>query len=166
MAGLDIRPESLPDDVASSAQQLWDQGQRRAAIALLYRASLARLVERHGLHINKGATEQDCPRLSEQLIHTQETEAGLQQCFASCTEVWLKAAYAHVFPNSINSLCQQWRQHLIKERQYELHDIARISARPFRDSRSDYLGFDGTALLRLRLVVVAEYGKEVAADLQ
>ena len=111
VAGLDIRPESLPDDVASSAQQLWDQGQRRAAIALLYRASLARLVERHGLHINKGATEQDCLRLSEQLIHTQETEADLQQCFASCTEVWLKAAYAHVFPNSINSLCQQWRQH-------------------------------------------------------
>ena len=32
---LDIRPESLPDDIGAAARALWDAGQARAALALL-----------------------------------------------------------------------------------------------------------------------------------
>ena len=34
---LDIRPESLPDDVGAAALALWQRGEQRAALALLYR---------------------------------------------------------------------------------------------------------------------------------
>ena len=44
---LDIRPESLPDDVGSAARALWQRGDQRAALALLYRGSLSRLVHVH-----------------------------------------------------------------------------------------------------------------------
>ena len=38
---LDIRPESLPDDIGSAARLLWDRGDQRAALALLYRDAKA-----------------------------------------------------------------------------------------------------------------------------
>ena len=40
---LDIRPESLPDDIGAAARALWDRGEHRAALALLYRGLLSRL---------------------------------------------------------------------------------------------------------------------------
>ena len=37
---LDIRPESLPDDIAGAARALWQRGEHRAALSLLYRGEL------------------------------------------------------------------------------------------------------------------------------
>eukprot|EP01034_Spumella_vulgaris_P039539 gene39539-48855_t len=59
IAGLDIRAESLPADVAGAVRSLWDQGDRRGALALLYRATLSRLVQQDGLLLAQGATEGD-----------------------------------------------------------------------------------------------------------
>lgn len=115
VAGLDIRPESLPEDVAQSALDMWQLGQKRAAIGLLYRASIAHLVQHHELHINKGATEQDCLRLSDELLNQNPTFKAKQTCFENCTDTWLRAAYAHQFPTSIHALCEQWRQHFAIE---------------------------------------------------
>ena len=50
---LDIRPESLPADVGAAAQRLWESGEHRAALALLYRGLLSRLVHVHGLPIRE-----------------------------------------------------------------------------------------------------------------
>ncbi len=41
---LDIRPESLPDDIGAAVRALWLAGERRAALSLLYRGTLSRLV--------------------------------------------------------------------------------------------------------------------------
>lgn len=67
---LDIRPESLPDDIGAAARQLWQAGQRRAALALLYRGLISRLVHVYGVPIRASSTEGDClalaaPRLDE-----------------------------------------------------------------------------------------------------
>ncbi|MEN9868371.1 MAG: hypothetical protein RL748_3961, partial [Pseudomonadota bacterium] len=57
VAGLDIRPESLPKSVADAVRKLWQQQEQRAALALLYRATLSRLVSLYALEISRGATE-------------------------------------------------------------------------------------------------------------
>ena len=67
---LDIRPESLPDDIGAGARQLWQAGQRRAALALLYRGLISRLVHVYGVPIHGSSTEGEClalaaPRLDE-----------------------------------------------------------------------------------------------------
>jgi hypothetical protein len=67
---LDIRPESLPDDIGAGARRLWQDGERRAALALLYRGLISRLVHVYGVPIRGSSTEGEClalaaPRLEE-----------------------------------------------------------------------------------------------------
>jgi hypothetical protein len=61
---LDIRPESLPADIGAAARTLWDAGEHRSALALLYRGLLSRLVHVHGVPIRDSSTEGDCLALS------------------------------------------------------------------------------------------------------
>ena len=57
---LDIRPESLPDDIGTAARALWRGGEQRAALSLLYRGALSRLVHGHGVPIRSASTEREC----------------------------------------------------------------------------------------------------------
>ena len=109
VGGLDIRPETLPDDVSASALELWQRGERRAAIGLLYRASLARLVEHHQLQINQGATENDCLDRARQALADAQFGSEVFKVLEMCTTVWLQAAYAKQFPDSISELCVRWK---------------------------------------------------------
>jgi hypothetical protein len=61
---LDIRPESLPPDIGAAARALWDRGERRAALALLYRGMLSRLAHVHEVPIRDSSTEGDCLALA------------------------------------------------------------------------------------------------------
>lgn len=61
---LDIRPESLPKDIGIAARALWDRGEHRAALALLYRGMLSRLAHVHGIPIRDSSTEGDCLALA------------------------------------------------------------------------------------------------------
>ena len=61
---LDIRPESLPEDVGAAARHLWDRGEHRAALALLYRGMLSRLAHVHHIPIRDSTTEGDCLALA------------------------------------------------------------------------------------------------------
>ena len=61
---LDIRPESLPDNIGEAARKLWDSGEHRAALSVLYRGVLSRLVHVHNVPIRDSSTEGDCLRLS------------------------------------------------------------------------------------------------------
>jgi hypothetical protein len=47
--GLDIRPDELPADVPAAARTLWQAGEQRAALVLLYRSLLSRLA--HGFQV-------------------------------------------------------------------------------------------------------------------
>lgn len=110
--GLDIRPETLPDDVAAAVRSLWEQGQRRAALALLYRATLSRLVHENGLLLTHGATEGDCLRLANQ---AQLNKARLH-LVTIATELWLNGAYGNRWPDgdTIAAHCAQWQAHFGK----------------------------------------------------
>jgi hypothetical protein len=106
IAGLDLRPESLPDDPAAEAERLIEAGDYRGALSLLYRGALSDLVHRHALEIHDGATEGEC----RQLVGEQLGQA-LDGCFSNLTLVWLRQAYAHQSPerDQALALCQEWR---------------------------------------------------------
>jgi hypothetical protein len=61
---LDIRPETLPPDIGAAARKLWDGGDHRASLALLYRGMLSRLAHVHGVPIRDSSTEGDCLALA------------------------------------------------------------------------------------------------------
>jgi hypothetical protein len=61
---LDIRPESLPDNIGAAARSLWDSGDHRAALSLLYRGLLSRLVHVHNIPIRDSSTEGDTLQLT------------------------------------------------------------------------------------------------------
>jgi hypothetical protein len=82
----------LPDDIAASVRRLIDTGEHRAALALLYRASLAEMA-RQGLAIPAGATEGDCLALAAATLPAPRV--GLM---ARLTEAWSRVAYAHRQP--------------------------------------------------------------------
>ena len=60
--GLDVRPESLPDDVPAVARALLAKGDIRGALALIYRATLVFLLQDGKVEIANGDTEGDCLR--------------------------------------------------------------------------------------------------------
>jgi hypothetical protein len=61
---LDIRPDSLPDDLPAAVRALWQRGQARAALSLLYRGALSRLVHEHGVPVRASSTEGECATLA------------------------------------------------------------------------------------------------------
>ena len=67
---LDVRPESLPDDVGAAAWALWQAGQVPAALSLLYRGALSRLIHRHHVPITASATEGECLDLARPRLET------------------------------------------------------------------------------------------------
>ncbi len=106
IAGLDLRPESLPDDPASEAERLIEGGDFRGALSLLYRAALSVLIHQHALEIPLGATEGEC-----QGLVARQLEATLSGCFSALTRVWQRLAYAHQPPERERALtlCREWR---------------------------------------------------------
>ncbi|HTL99170.1 MAG TPA: DUF4129 domain-containing protein, partial [Holophagaceae bacterium] len=104
--GLDIRPGSLPKDVAGAALALWKAGERRASLSLLYRGALARLVHERGLEVSMGATEGDCLRAAAPVLG--EDAGGY---FRALTSAWQALAYAHQEPGDGEGLCVEWRRH-------------------------------------------------------
>ena len=57
---LDVRPQSLPDDVGAAAWTLWQAGKVPAALSLLYRGALSRMIHRFEVPITASATEGEC----------------------------------------------------------------------------------------------------------
>lgn len=114
IAGLDIRPETLPADVASAVWQIWQAGEQRAALGLLYRASVSRLAHQHGVSLPRGATEGDCLRAARTAMRAQRLSKARYGLVQGVTEVWQAAAYANRWPEStrVQALCQSWRTDL------------------------------------------------------
>lgn len=106
--GLDVRPQSLPADVVAAALELWRAGEARAALALLYRASIAALVEKHGLVLESSDTESDCLSRAHSVAPGPRAEF-----FARLTQAWLLCAYARRAPESalFEALCADWPAH-------------------------------------------------------
>ncbi len=67
---LDVRPGSLPDDVGGHAWALWRGGEAAAAMSLLYRGVLSRLIHRHAVPIESASTEGECLALARARVAT------------------------------------------------------------------------------------------------
>ena len=105
--GLDIRPRGLPADLPEAAARLWDQGDPRAALALLYRGALAHLVHGRGLALGASATETECLRLAGPVLPAPGADY-----FARLTATWLRVAYgARPVGAAERTLCQDWASH-------------------------------------------------------
>jgi uncharacterized protein DUF4129 len=85
---LDIRPESLPDDIGGTARRLWDRSEHRAALALLYRGMLSRFVHVHQIPVRDSTTEADCLVLA--VTHLEPTTS---EYAARLVRVWQRAVY-------------------------------------------------------------------------
>jgi hypothetical protein len=99
---LDIRPESLPDDVGATALALWERGEQRAALALLYRATLSRLVHVHSVPIRASSTEGECVALARQRVHASTAHYATR-----LVGTWTAAVYGAQTPATgvVEALC-------------------------------------------------------------
>ncbi len=105
LMGMDISPDSLPDDIAGAARQRWLAGDARGALSLLYRGSLVWLVHVARLSIRESDTEGDCLRHSSTL-----PEPVRRDYFSMLTGEWVDAAYAERLPGQdrMETLLQSW----------------------------------------------------------
>jgi hypothetical protein len=85
---LDIRPESLPGDIGAAVRELWLAGERRAALSLLYRGALSRLVHSYAVAIGDASTEGDCVRLARAALPTPRSDF-----VAALVDAWQLAVY-------------------------------------------------------------------------
>jgi hypothetical protein len=106
---LDIRPETLPDAIGAAALALWQQGQHRAALSLLYRGALSRLVHTYAVPIRAASTEGECVALAGARLDTQRGAF-----FARLVRAWQLAVYGGRLPDTeqARALCQEFDVHL------------------------------------------------------
>jgi hypothetical protein len=102
---LDIRPERLPADIGAAARALWDCGEHRAALALLYRGLLSRLAHVHGVPIRDSSTEGEC--LSLAATHLTDLR---REYTAHVVRVWQHAVYGReeIPAGSVYVLCDEF----------------------------------------------------------
>lgn len=105
--GLSLSEDSLPTDIVTQAKQLLAEGNMREAVALLYRASLVRLIRDHGLEIAASATEFEC----QTLVRSTQPERRVT-VFNQLTSLWLQTAYDRGNPTDaeVLAVCEQWTQ--------------------------------------------------------
>jgi hypothetical protein len=107
--GLDIRPQSLPEDIGAAALSLWRAGAARAALALLYRGLLSRAVHLHGIAIRDSSTEAECLRLCRgRLLPAAQNYA------ATLIGQWQLAVYRGALPTAaeVEALCSAFARAL------------------------------------------------------
>jgi hypothetical protein len=120
---LDIRPESLPDDIGAAVRELWLAGERRAALSLLYRGALSRLVHSYDVAIGDASTEGDCVRLARAAL---APAAG--EFVASLVHAWQLAVYGdRPLPSArVLGLCDDFER--------QLPALTRGGAKPFANA--------------------------------
>ncbi len=103
--GMDLAPESLPEDIPQAAWREYQAGRPAVAMRLLYRGALAWLVDRASLPVHESDTEGDCLR------HTRQLGDPVRgPFFESLTIAWINCAYAEIPPDAVpmKQLCDQW----------------------------------------------------------
>ncbi|TJZ79095.1 hypothetical protein [Chitiniphilus eburneus] len=112
VCGMDIRPETLPEDVPDTVMRQWREGHRREALALLYRATVSRLAHDHGIELFVGATEGDVIAACQRGRRAGRLPEPAERGCVRVTEIWRNAAYARRWPteDELSPLLSQWRQ--------------------------------------------------------
>jgi hypothetical protein len=106
---LDIRPESLPPDIGAAARALWDSGEHRAALALLYRGTVSRLAHAFEVPIRASSTEGDCLALAARTLDATRLDYVTQ-----LVRTWQRAIYGGITVDAaeVHSLCAGFSTHL------------------------------------------------------
>jgi Domain of unknown function (DUF4129) len=116
--GLDVRPESLPDDLGAAARRLLEQEDLRACVGLLYRGALVALIQDGRIDIARGDTELECvARVRHAYADTSATTQTKPDYFHSLVKIWQRVAYARErVPNEeVTTLIDAWPTH------FEIH---------------------------------------------
>ena len=102
---LDIRPESLPADIGTAVRAAWLAGERRAALSLLYRGALSRLVHSLAVPIEDASTEGDCVRLARATLPAERSAFVARLVLA-----WQIAVYGNrpVETAAVLALCDEF----------------------------------------------------------
>lgn len=105
VAGLNVEPEKLPEDLVATARRWWEEGRRKEALGLLYRGAISSLVTGQVVEIEESDTEMDCLRRV-----TWRGEVAHASYFQILTEAWISEAYAHRSPDqrTVESLWRNW----------------------------------------------------------
>lgn len=106
---LDIRPESLPERIGEAAAALWQKGEHRAALSLLYRGALSRLVHQHQVPIRAASTEGECLALAARRLAPERSAY-----FGRLVQAWQVAVYGARLPEdaSVIALCREFDEQL------------------------------------------------------
>lgn len=106
--GLDVRPQSLPDDVAAAARAALAAGRVEEALSLLYRGALVVLLHHLQVEFRAGDTEDDClARVHGRL------QFATEDYFHRLLEHWRHVAYARRVPPrpDLEALCSGWEEY-------------------------------------------------------
>lgn len=103
--GIDLDVLPTLDDIGDNARTLWQQREQRAAMALLYVASLYELSASE-IPLDDSHTELECVEIVQHYL-----DRDTQQYFINITNAWLRQAYAHKPPADAEfmAFCDQWR---------------------------------------------------------
>jgi hypothetical protein len=104
--GLQVSAQTLPDDIAGSAERLWAT-QPREALGLLYRALLSRLLTEYRLPVTSADTEGEILARIGRL-----GQPALDRFSRALTLHWQNLAYGHQTPpaSARSELCDGWRR--------------------------------------------------------
>lgn len=102
---LDIRPESLPEQIGAAAAALWQRGEHRTALSLLYRGALSQLVHQHAVPIRAASTEGECVALAAARLAPERSAF-----FGRLVRAWQLAVYGARLPesSSVLALCAEF----------------------------------------------------------
>ncbi|MBV6825224.1 DUF4129 domain-containing protein [Pseudomonas sp. PD9R] len=103
--GLDLSRDTLPTDIAASAESLW-QSNPREALGLLYRALLSHLLHDFGIALKAADTE------GQVLARVEQLQQPVLLAFSkNLTGHWQNMAYGHLLPPAHlqQELCDGWR---------------------------------------------------------
>jgi hypothetical protein len=105
LMGMNVAPETLPDDIAKAARDAWNSGHSQKALSLLYRGSLCWLIERENLPVHESDTEGDCVRHATLMQNRQHSEY-----FSELTNHWIRLVYAKrlLHDDEVSRLCDEW----------------------------------------------------------
>lgn len=109
--GLDVRPDSLPDDVPGAAAQALSRGDVRLALSLLYRAALVSLIADGRFEIAPGDTEGTCA--AHVARHYAGAGSAKPEYFRGLVATWQRVAYARqtVSGDEVEQLIAAWSAH-------------------------------------------------------
>ena len=106
---LDIRPQSLPDDLPAAVRALWQRGESRSALSLLYRGALSRLVHDHAVPVRAASTEGECATLAARHL---DAERGA--FVTRLIGLWQVAVYGARLPDgsAVLAVCDEFNARL------------------------------------------------------